>query len=317
MPNLWRYFVFFSLIGLWGCSTVRSVAVSTTADLASKASYEAETENSWEMFATATPGNLKFIEGLLFVEPDNEDLLLASLKARAGFAFGVYEVKWLEERLSGNEDESIKFEASKHYSKAVYYGDRLFREKGLEPNEFSAFLIDKKLQSELDRHLDESDFEHVFYYAQALGGLINLNRSSPLLIAKLPLVKGMFDWICNQNPDFQNGSCSLFYASYEAGRPKMLGGDLEKGKNLFLSAMESYPENQLIRVNYLIYYVIPTFNEKEYKAQKSILTDKFSELAKEMIYQPGKELKSSKLGLFNAIAEKQFEIIVNNEREIF
>lgn len=307
----------FVLTLIYSCSVVTTVAVGTTGDLVSKASYEIESETSWNLFKDATPGNMKFIEGLLFLEPKNENLLLASLKARAGYAFGYYEVLWLEERLSGNEDESIKLEAQIHYSKAVEYGNRLFIEKGLNADKFQALLVDKKFKSTLDSELGEDDLEHVFYYAQALGGLVNLTRNSPLLISKLPLIKAMFDWVCEKDPDFQHGACSLFYATYEAGRPKMLGGDLEKGKKLFLEAIKKYPSNQLVRVNYLIYYVIPTFDKDEYENQRDVLEEKFEELHESYIYRPGSKLKSPKLGLFNAIAEKQFKIIKNNEQEIF
>lgn len=308
---------------LTGCSLVTKVAVDTTGQITGKAAYEMETESSWETFASATPANLKFVEGLLFVEPKNENLLLASLKGRAGYAFGVLETRWLHEKLSGNEDESIKLEALKYYSKAISYGDRLFLEKGLNPKNFSSVLTEdngkSKFFSMLDNALGKDELELAFYYAQALGGLINLNRTSPILLAKLPVVKNMFDWLCEKSPNFQHGACGLFYGTYEAGRPKLLGGSLEKGKKIYLDTIKNNPENHLAKVTYLIYYVIPTFDKKEFRKQKEDLAETFEEWEKGLLYSPIKENKAmnSPLNLFNAIARKQFDIIVQNEKEIF
>lgn len=305
---------------LMSCSVVQKVAVGTTGQIAGQASYEMEQERDWEVFYQATPGNLKFIEGLLYLEPKNEELLLASLKARAGYGFGVYETLWLDERLSAREDEIVKNSLNMNYSKAIEYGLRLLELKGVELKVLQTKLQDNKLNDYLNKNLDKNDLELVFYTAQSMGSLVNYNRSRPILVSRLPLVKGLFDWVCEKDPNFNHGACEIFYGAYEAGRPKMLGGNLEKGRAHFLKAIEKFPYNRLARVSYMIHYVIPTFDNKEFVNQKDILEESFEELDELYIWNPdsnrlGEELK--KAALFNAIAKKQFEIIVANEDEIF
>src|SRR5690606_29325702 len=126
-------------------------------------------------------------------------------------------------------------------------------------------LLSKKLPS------NKRAYEATAFFAQALGGLINMKKDDMVLVAQLPVAKGMFDWVCVEEPNINHGACDLFYGAYEAGRPKMLGGNPEKGKKIFLKAIELNPNNWLARVTYLQYYVIPMFDEDEWAAQKKVL----------------------------------------------
>ena len=54
------------------------------------------------------------------------------------------------------------------------------------------------------------------------------------LVSNLPIVKGLFDWVCSKSPNINFGACDIFYGAYQAQRPLMLGGNPEKGKEIFL-----------------------------------------------------------------------------------
>ena len=71
------------------------------------------------------------------------------------------------------------------------------------------------------------------------------------LVAKRPLVKSIFDYVCDINPDFNSGACDIFYAANLVLTPAMMGGNPAKGQEIFEKAMKKYPENYFIRVAYM------------------------------------------------------------------
>jgi len=201
-------------------------------------SAELNTEPNWSFFQAATPANLKMIEGLWYAQQDNEDLLSLLVKGYGGFGYGVSETLYLEDQLADNDIEKNKYDAISYYTKSFDYGIKYMAEKGIDYKELAANDAPIMLPAKLDDKLDEDDMIAVFYMAQAWGGLINLQRDNVVLMSQLGNVKTLMDWVCKQDPEFEYGSCQLFYAFYEAGRPAMIGGNLEKGKQLFLKYIE-------------------------------------------------------------------------------
>ena len=110
----------------------------------------------------------------------------------------------------------------------------------------------------------------------------------------------------------------MFYGIYELSRPRMLGGNPKKGKKHFVTGMKQYPDNYLIRVNFIRHQVIPNFDKKEFYRQSKVLDKamvKFEENRKKFSW--GKAKKKSEIGLYNAIAFKQYSILKKYRRKIF
>ena len=302
---------------LQGCGTLRQWALSNAVGPAlGEASNEIERESNWELFRQGVPGNIKMIEGLLFLSPHNQDLLLQALKAHGAYAFGVWETLWLQEA-----DRKAKARhhqlALQHYSKAIHWGLSFFRERDLTSAQLQRAQREGTLTELLDSSIaDPQGLEATFFLAQSMGGYGNLQRTSPMVLAQLPLVKALFDWACTRNPTFRNGSCAIFYGAWETGRPKMLGGDLAKGKQLFLSAMEQFPQNYLIRLSYLRFYVIPTKDRKAYQRESAFLRQAFGTWRERFHWPPHRpEPFQDNLNLYNAIAQKQFAALMENRYE--
>lgn len=307
-----------------GCSTMRSVALKTAAPLFMDSMEGIEAEGSWDHFKEATPGMLSLIDGLLAVRPYDESLLVAAIKGNAGYGFGVYETLFLGDKLADNENTTNKDKAIYYYSKAFGYGQKFLEANDLNLDNLRDAMKDKKgIPGLLDAQLsgDKTSLEAILFTAQALGSMINLQRENIQLVSYLPMAKGMFDWVCEIEPTIAHGTCDIFYGSYEAGRPAMLGGNPERGRKIFLDFIEKNPNNWLGRVAFIEQYSIAQYDEDSYLEQRKDL-EKFLVLHKEQQKwdpsQKGHEAFANKsLRLYQAIGMKRFEIIKKYEKEIF
>lgn len=305
-----------------GCSTVQKIGLKATADMLDKANKEMTREPDLHFFAKATPGNIQLMEGLWYVDQSNQVILSNLIKGYGGYGFAISETSYLEYQLQDVEQSAFKDAAITAYSKAFKYGLKYFKLKGIEANILKNPTKVEQLREQLLDKLDEDDKVAVFYTAQAWGGLINLQRNNMALMNQVINVKALMDWVCSQDPEFENGSCNLFYAMYEASRPPMLGGSLEKAKVLFEKFIEKYPYHLFARVAYIQYYVIPMMDEDLYAEQSEVLARELKEWSKvlnvgEDTDQKSPYLKYSQFNLYNAVAHKRYEIIESLKNEIF
>ncbi len=304
------------------CSSVDRVTVNTTARVMEKGANQINHDPDWHFFKQAAPANIKMIEGLSFANPDNDKLLAMLAKSYGGYAYGVLETLNLDDALKDREKLFYKDQAIGAYTKSLNYGLKYLERKGIKKTDVFSKEAAAKLPILLEEKLDSDDKTAVFFTGQSLGGLINLQKENVLLISRIGAAKALMDWVCQRDMDFEGGACHLFYALYEASRPAMLGGNLEKGKKLFKKFIKEHPYNLLGRVSYIQYYVIPMMDEVEYAKQREALIREFSiwEKVKNAGAQDSRVenyLKRGHLNLFNAIANERFKIIEKNKDNIF
>ena len=305
------------------CGTVSRLALRGSAALMYDASNSIYKEGKWENFKNGTIANLKFIEGLYSIEPENEKILLTLIKGYTGYAYGVSETLYYSDLYSENDKTENLNMTLYYYSQAIRYAEKLLSIKGIKFKHLKQLIgagkdISKYIDSRLS--LNQLNLELVFYSAQAVGGMLNLNKSDINLLTLIPVIKGMFDWVCVNKPDINYGACGIFYGSYYASRPKMLGGDPVKGKEIFNKTMKKNPNNYLIKVGYIQNYIIPTLDESEYSKTKKKLALELKNFSKSLNWKEKSTNninKDENLNLFNAIAEKRFEIIIRNEKNVF
>jgi hypothetical protein len=307
-----------------GCGLFTRIAVGTTSGLLYDASVEFETENNWEMFKHGVPANLKVMESLLYLKPGDEKLLVSLTKAYAGYAFAISETMYWDDYYSENDKEENLHAAIYYYSRALRYGFRYLAENDITYEDLRNEMNDEEgIVKLFDDRLDDDapDIEGITFMAQAMGGLINLQKSKMSLIAQLPIVKGMFDWSCSKDPSVAAGLCDIFYGSYHAGRPKMLGGKPEIGKKHFLKIIKEHPDNWMGRIAYMQFYLIPLSDEDGYQEQKNFMEKAMKEHRKELVWMPGAEahdyFKAPRVRFFQTIAVKRFEIIKKYEEDFF
>ncbi|HAZ14416.1 MAG: hypothetical protein A2X86_19490 [Bdellovibrionales bacterium GWA2_49_15] len=305
------------------CGLVQKVAIGTTADMLFDATKEIETEGNWEIFKDGIPGNLKMMEGMVFIQPTNKKLLVGLVKGYTGYAFAVTESLYIPDQLK-DRDSHLRIQLLANYSKALDFGLRFLEVNGVSFDDLMKNInVDQGIIKLLDKNFDDTtlDLEGVLYTAQSLGSLIFLQKDKMKMVSLLPIVKGMFDWIALKRPNINYGTCDLFFAAYEAGRPKMLGGDPVKGKALFKALINKYPNNWLAHVAYLRFYVIPLADEEEFKKEMDYLKNMREKYLAHIPWRPKSEpvqpeFQDKGLLLFQTIAIKQYEMIQSVEKDL-
>ncbi|SMF59648.1 TRAP transporter TatT component family protein [Pseudobacteriovorax antillogorgiicola] len=311
-------FVFASLLS--GCS-IQRLAIGQLAPALSSASPKLQEEKNWDLFKTATPGSLQLAEILLVSDPGNEDLLALLTKGYAAYGYVVNDTEYLHERLADVDEVQHKSRALFNLAKGLEYGFAYLEEQGVS---YLAMLEEGKkgrsldyLNSKLDKG-DGLDLETTFFTGTAWLLLANLRKDNMILVSQISSAFQLIEWVCTNKPNYQNGLCSAMTGVFHLARPKTLGGKPELAVKLMQEAMKKHPDNLLIPVVYMEWYLIPFEKQDEFQAIKRKLAPKFKDRAKQH-FIPGETLqsKSSMLNLFNAMAEKRFQAIIRNEGELF
>jgi len=302
---------------LTSCS-LQKLALRSSTPVFEKSAIGIMGEGDWDFFKESSPGNLKFMELLWEQDKENIRLLPVLSKSYAGYSFGVPETLALEDELSGVEDSYWKKQAIAFYTRSLDYGLLYLKYKNIS-NQDLLTSSEEALKIKLS-NLNKNDATALLYTAQAWGSLINLQKDNVALISHVPKVKLLFDRVCELQPDIDGNSCDLFYAQYEASRPKMLGGNPEKGERLFIEAISKYPQNLLLRVNYIQYVVVPSMDLEKYEKEASFLRKEFKileDLNRDNLEDVSPYKKFRELNLFNSIAKKRFSIIEKFKNRIF
>ncbi len=309
-----------ALLGtIWGCSTIQKYSLRSTSGLFRDSNARMARERDWEFFRASAPGNLKFMELLSLQDKDNLVLLATLAKGYAGYAFSVHETLFLEDSILGLEN-SVNFKSAiSLYTRSLDYGLVFLDKKGISKRDLLN-LNDHELKIKLGKKLSDRDLEGVLYLAQSWGSLINLQKDNMSLVSQVPRVKILFDFVCKEDPKIDDGVCDLFFAQYEAARPKMLGGNPQLAKELYMDAMSRNPKNLLIRISYIQYLLLPAFESDLYEMESKILKQEFAEwdnLNRDSLEDHSSYRVNEDLNLYNAVAKKRFEIIEKNKAKIF
>lgn len=319
-----QFIVFFFILSLVSCSSVRKMGLGVASPMFVDALPVMEQEALWDSFKDSTLANLKLAEGLLATDPKNEDLLVSVIKGYAGYGYGVYETQYMFDKYAEVENSKYKKMAINTYLKSFNYGLRFLEVHDITFDELKIKINDSKGMSKLlDESLpnDKLTREAILFTAQSFASLINLQRDKISLISYLPIPKAMFDWVCKREPDIAHGTCAVFFGSYEAGRPAMLGGNPEKGKEIFEKAINKYPHNWLMRLAYLESYIVPMIDEDLYANEKKVFAKYENLFEKELTRFPeekaNEHFNNKQLRIYQAIALKRFEAIKKYQDDIF
>lgn len=312
--------ILISLLFVSCSSFINKMAVKSTGGMLSIASDEVLTEGNWDVFYFGLPGNLKLMEGLYHIVPDDRGVLSSLVKGYAGYAFVVNETLALDEQFKEDEVRHNSKQAIFNYSKAVRYGEEFLKTYDIDYDKIQKSLTSPGESSKLLNKLGSSklELETLFFIAQAYGGLILFNRDDMALIAKRPLVKAMFDHVCGIQPDINNGACDIFYGANLLLTPAMMGGNPTLGQDIFEKAMAKFPKNDFIRLAYLQFYAIPFEEEEVFGENLKILNDRAKEFKAGLEFDPNsKDNHKSNLKLFQAVAFKRLEIIKKHKNNFF
>jgi len=279
----------FAVISLFSGCIPRKITVRATAGLI-KGGISAVYEESDPQFAReALPGQLKLMEVLLKNDPKNADLLRSLAEGYTGYAYLFLE-------------ETDPKRAAALYKRASEYGLRLLarnaRLRGL--SEMNGAEIERTL-----RHAVKSDVPALFWTAQAWAGRANMAKNDASALANLPKAVPLMRRVLELNPDYQYGGADLFFGVYYAGRPKMAGGDPEKGKTYFESALKRTDRKFLTsQLMYAQYYAVAVMDE-----------DLFKSLLREIDSAPADALAQAVLP--NAVSKEKSRKLLEKIDELF
>jgi len=220
-----------------GCSMTR-IAANQTTEIMVRAVPSFDRESDIEFAERSSMSNLKMIEGLLEVTPDNRDLLLLTSNSFTRYAFA-----FIEEQID-IADERYDFEAKEKYVRRAvdFYGrGKSYALRVMEQHRKGFSQLIKGDLERFAKELKQIKKDHVsalFWVAFSWGSIINLQQSESARLAELTRVELMMDRILELDERFFFGGAHLFYGIFYGGRPEMLGGDSEKAKRHFEKAVE-------------------------------------------------------------------------------
>jgi len=298
------------LVFVISCSSVKKLAINQSADLFAQASQGVSLESDYVIFKESTLPNLKTLEGIHFAAPENETIVSLLIKGYTGYGFAIVETENFEDLILESEESKGVRHLKSAYTRAIDYGIKYFELKGIKREELFSRAGSERVEEVFSDDLDENDKAALFYTAQALAGIVTLDKQNMYLLTTASTLKTMVDMVCNNDPKYENGACLLFYGAYESSRPKMMGGGHEKGKKYFEKVLKKYPENLLNQLSYLQYYLIPTQKSLEVNRLLVELEEKFEDFQRKNNFGQSIKKKSSlddKFNLFNAIAFERFK----------
>ncbi len=276
-----------SALLLQGC--IQTMAIRTMGGIMDYGLEAFNEEGDLRLAEGALASNLKLVEALIKGDPQNTKLLLMASQGFSAYA------------LAFAEDDSIE-RARVFYLRARDYAMRV-----LTRNRKISEAFDKDLaafQAALAT-LTKDDVPAVFWTAFGWGSCINITRSDVGVVADLPKVIAMMEFVRQTEPTFYHGGPYLILGSIEGSMPQVLGGKPEKAKEYFERAIAVNGGKFLLTyVYYAKTYAVQTQNQ-----------ELFESLLKEVDDASPDILPEARLS--NAIAKKKARLLRDHVNDLF
>jgi hypothetical protein len=221
-----------ALAVLPACNMVAFTA-NTTSKVLRVASPALNQESDYDLAKAAAPASLKTIEGFHLATPDNEILIGILARGYCEYTFGFIEMDLLKARAAGDDEteQHLTKRATGLYLRCMNYGLKL-----LGSSWEKAIHSDEKTWEAKVKGADKDDVVGLYFTALGLASSINLNRDNIEMVAYANKAKVVFDRVTQLDPNFYNGGAYMALGMLYSSRPHALGGNPEKGKELFEKA---------------------------------------------------------------------------------
>ncbi len=276
-----------SALLLQGC--IQTMAIRTMGGIMDYGLEAFNEEGDLRLAEGALASNLKLVEALIKGDPQNTKLLLMASQGFSAYA------------LAFAEDDSIE-RAGVFYLRARDYAMRV-----LTQNRKISKALDKDLaafQGALAT-LTKDDVPAVFWTAFGWGSYINITRSDVGVVADLPKVIAMMEFVRQTEPTFYHGGPYLILGSIEGSMPQVLGGKPEKAKEYFERAIAVNGGKFLLTyVYYAKTYAVQTQNQELFESLLKKVDDASPDILPEA-------------RLSNAIAKKKARLLRDHVNDLF
>ncbi|MFZ1083110.1 MAG: TRAP transporter TatT component family protein [Candidatus Kryptoniota bacterium] len=275
------------ILTLQGCIT--QLTIGATSGIIDGGFQAMNRETDLQIAAQAIPSDLKLLDGLILKAPDNEDLLLLGAQGYTSYALGFVE-------------DSSKTRASLFYLRARDYGLRILFKNDDFKKSFDGDVADFK------KALDEfgkDDVPAIFWVANAWASYINMNLDNVEVLADLPKVEAMMDFVLKYDDSYFYGGAHLFFGTIQASLPAMFGGDTASARVHFDKAIQiSNGKFLMISYFYAKTYAVMTQNKELFEATLHKVIDAPENLLPEQ-------------NLANEIAKSKAEELLKHESDFF
>ena len=278
--------ILLSFIFLSHCSFNR-IFVNTTANFFQDGMDVIYREGDLQLAQQFLGSNLKTIEVILSRDPDNQKMNLIAAQG-----FGAYAMAFVQDQ----EPER----ARELYKRGMQYAFRSLP----DGKTFSQEIKLDKLESTLNKY-DQSEVPYLFWTAYNWGNIILMTLDKPVSLMNLVKVEKIMGRCQELDEEYNFAGVNLFYGSYYAGRPAILGGNPEKGKKYFERCFQLNNEKFYMAKYYMARYYATSVGDEQ----------SFDSLIKEI-----GELNIDKYPdyrLMNAIAKEKARQLKNNKSKYF
>ncbi len=252
--------VLFAFVG--GCDTTKLTADST-AGLFDRAAPAFEQHWDYDLAGEAAPATIVQLEGVLRIVPDNKLMLMQTLRAYMGYAYGWVELESERLELAGEYDKADEVrrrartlylrakDLSQHLVNLSSQGDAYKASSGAIEN------LEKFLEKNFER---KKDAELLLWAGYAWGSYINSAKDDMEAVADLAYAKAYVAHSIRLDSTYYNAAGDTFMGVATASE---LAADLEKAKQYFDRALEQTNRRALLTlVNKARYYAVKTGDRK-------------------------------------------------------
>lgn len=292
-------------VSLAGCNFSK-IAADGTANLLDQAAPALDGFFDYDMAGLGTPGAIMQLEAFLAVSPNNEKLALNLAKAYLGYAVGWVENDYEIAYAAGEIEKSdrLRQRARLMYLRAHNLALHALRnrDKGIDAALKGG---EETLTKYLKEHYkDKDDAPPLFFAGVGLGAAINMSLDQPDMLAEIPSAKVFVQRSKELDDLFFNGGAYMFLGAIEAAFPPALGGNPERGRELFEEGLKKTErKNHMMHINYARVYAVNTQNR-----------ELFVQLLTEVIEAP--DLGQS-VRLSNKVARRRAERYLAQVGELF
>ncbi|MGD0872700.1 MAG: TRAP transporter TatT component family protein [Bryobacteraceae bacterium] len=206
-----------------GCS-IKRVAINKLGNALASGGGTFTSDNDPELVEAAIPFGLKLYESLLAESPKHAGLLLAAAQGFTEFSYAFVDSR-IDEAKEQNLDRAnaLRARARKLYLRAYGYAMR-----GLEAR-YPGFAkaLDDDAETALKR-VHMRDVPLLYWTAASRGLAISLSKTSPEMIAELPLVETIVRRVAELDEGFENGAVPEFLITFEAARTDVKAEEAQK-----------------------------------------------------------------------------------------
>jgi hypothetical protein len=209
------------LLALGGCS-MGKMAVRGSMPMMEGGIESMNRETDLELARAAIPANLKMMEGMTVVDPDNAELRIRAANGFYGYAFAFVE----------NEEPE---RAARLYQRCREHALAALRPASLADS-LETVPIDE-LQHDLQK-VDRSAVPALFWTASCWAKWIDLNRDDVHSISHLVRAAAMMQRVLELDEGYYYAGPHIFFGVYYGGRSPTLGGNFSRSAQHFTRARE-------------------------------------------------------------------------------